>query len=73
MIRQDGLQGWEFGGRSGLRPVMAFCVFGGKNGFNIFTRFDQEKQFYSAVILKRIMIFDEELKMDSSFHKFENT
>ena len=64
----DGLQGWEFGGRRALKTHDGYLVYGGKNGFNIFHPDSfRINNFIPPVILKRIMIFNEELKMDSSF------
>ena len=65
----DGLQGWEFGGRNNaLKTHDGYLCYGGKNGFNIFHPDSLRKNnFIPPVILKRIKIFDEELKMDSSF------
>jgi ligand-binding sensor domain-containing protein len=64
----DGLQGWEFGGRTALKTHDGYLCFGGKNGFNIFHPDSLRiNEFKPPVILKRITIFDEELKMDSSF------
>ena len=64
----DGLQGWEFGGRTALKTYDGYLCFGGKNGFNIFHPDSLRiNDFKPPVILKRIMIFDEALKMDSSY------
>jgi ligand-binding sensor domain-containing protein len=64
----DGLQGWEFSGRTALKAHDGYLCYGGKNGFNIFHPDSLRiNNFKPPVILKRIMIFDEELKMDSSF------
>jgi len=64
----DGLQGWEFSGRTALKTHDGYLCYGGKNGFNIFHPDSLRiNNFKPPVILKRIMIFDEELNMDSSF------
>jgi ligand-binding sensor domain-containing protein len=64
----DGLQGWEFAGRIALKTHDGYLCYGGKNGFNIFHPDSLRiNEFKPPVILKRIMIFDEELKVDSSY------
>jgi two-component sensor histidine kinase len=64
----DGLQGREFSGRTVVKTHDGYLCYGGRNGFNIFHPDSLRKNsFIPPVILKRIMIFDEELKMDSSF------
>jgi len=63
----DGLQGREFG-RSASKTHDGYLCYGGKYGFNIFHPDSLRiNNFIPQVILKRIMIFDEALKMDSSF------
>ena len=64
----DGLQGWEFGGRTAFKTHDGFFCYAGKNGFNIFHPDSLRiNDFKPPVILKRIMIFDEALKTDSSY------
>ena len=64
----DGLQGWEFSGRTALKTHDGYLCYGGRNGFNIFHPDSiRINNFIPPVILKRITIFDEELRMDSSF------
>jgi ligand-binding sensor domain-containing protein len=64
----DGLQGWEFGGRVAVKTHDGYLCYGGKNGFNIFHPDSLRiNNFKPPVIIKRIMIFDEPIKMDSSY------
>jgi len=64
----DGLQGWEFSKGTALKAYDGYLCYGGRDGFNIFHPDSLRKNnFIPPVILKRIMIFDEELKVDSSF------
>jgi len=64
----DGLQGRESSGRTGVKTHDGYLCYGGRNGFNIFHPDSLRiNNFIPPVILKRIMIFGEELKMDSSF------
>ncbi len=64
----DGLQGREFAGRTAIKTHDGYLCYGGRNGFNIFHPDSLRiNNFKPPVIIKRIMIFDEELKMDSSF------
>jgi ligand-binding sensor domain-containing protein len=63
----DGLQGREFG-RTAAKTHDGYLCYGGRNGFNIFHPDSLRiNNFLPPVILRRIMIFDEALKMDSSF------
>ena len=63
----DGLQGRDFG-RTAFKTNDGYLCYGGRNGFNIFHPDSLRiNNFIPQVILRRIMIFDEELKMDSSF------
>src|SRR5829696_791623 len=64
----DGLQGWEFSKGTALKTHDGYLCYGGKNGFNLFHPDSLRiNNFKPPVILKRIMIFDEPLKMDSSY------
>jgi streptogramin lyase len=64
----DGLQGREFGGRTVVKTHDGYLCYGGKYGFNIFHPDSLRiNNFIPPVILRRILIFDEELKIDSSF------
>jgi ligand-binding sensor domain-containing protein len=64
----DGLQGREFAGRTVVKTHDGYLCYGGKYGFNIFHPDSLRiNNFIPPVILKRIMIFGEELKIDSSF------
>ena len=64
----DGLQGREFGGKTAGKTHDGYLLYGGKNGFNIFHPDSMRiNNFIPPVILKNIMIFDEELNIDSSF------
>jgi len=64
----DGLQGREFGGRTVVKTHDGYLCYGGKYGFNIFHPDSLRiNNFIPPVILRRILIFGEELKMDSSF------
>ena len=68
----DGLQGREFGGRTVVKRMMAICAMVA-NTDSIFSPDSLRiNNFIPPKILRRIKIFDEELKMDSSF-TFENT
>jgi ligand-binding sensor domain-containing protein len=63
----DGLQGREFG-RTAAKTHDGYLCYGGRNGFNIFHPDSLRiNNFLPPVILRRIMIFDEALKLDSSF------
>ena len=64
----DGLQGYEFIPGSAFKTHDGYFCYYGKNGFNLFHPDSIRKNnFIPPVILKRIMIFDEELKMPNSF------
>ncbi|HKH60835.1 MAG TPA: two-component regulator propeller domain-containing protein, partial [Flavitalea sp.] len=64
----DGLQGWEFSPGSAFKTHDGYFCYSGKNGFNIFHPDSLRiNNFKPPVILKRITIFDEALKMDSSY------
>jgi hypothetical protein len=64
----DGLQGWEFIDQSAFKTLDGYFCYGGKNGFNMFHPDSLRiNNFKPPVLLKRIMIFDEELKMNSSY------
>jgi ligand-binding sensor domain-containing protein len=64
--RADGLQGREFGGRTVVKTYDGYLCYGGRNGFNIFHPDSLRiNNFIPQVILRRIMIFDDELKVDS--------
>jgi ligand-binding sensor domain-containing protein len=64
----DGLQGREFEGRTVVKTHDGYLCYGGRNGFNIFHPDSLRiNNFIPPVILSRIKIFDEALKMDSSF------
>jgi ligand-binding sensor domain-containing protein len=63
----DGLQGREFGGRTVVKTHDGYLCYGGKYGFNIFHPDSLRiNNFIPPVILRRILIFGEELKIDSS-------
>ena len=62
----DGLQGREFGGRTAVKTHDGYLCYGGKYGFNIFHPDSLRiNNFIPPVILRRILIFGEELKIDS--------
>ena len=64
----DGLQGWEFSGRSAFKTYDGYICYGGKNGFNMFHPDSLRKnEFIPPVVLKRIVIFDKALDIDSSY------
>jgi ligand-binding sensor domain-containing protein len=64
----DGLQGRESAGRTVVKTHDGYLCYGGRNGFNIFHPDSLRiNNFIPPVVFKRIMIFGEELKIDSSF------
>ena len=64
----DGLQGWEFIDQSAFKTHDGYFCYGGRNGFNMFHPDSIRKNnFIPPVLLNRIMIFDKELEMDSSY------
>ena len=64
----DGLQGWEFSEPSAFKTHDGYFCYGGNNGFNMFHPDSIKKNPYKPPItLKRITIFDQPLKTDSSY------
>jgi len=64
----DGLQGWEFSGRNAFKTYDGYFCYGGKSGFNMFHPDSLRKNdFIPTVVLNNITIFDQPLKIDSSF------
>ena len=64
----DGLQGWEFNSRTAYKTHDGYFCYGGANGFNIFHPDSLRKnRFIPPLILKRVMIFDRPLDIDSSY------
>ena len=64
----DGLQGWEFNPGSAFKTHDGYFCYSGKNGFNLFHPDSiRTNKFKPPVTLKRIMILDKELKIDTSF------
>jgi len=64
----DGLQGWEFNDQSAFKTHDGYFCYCGKNGFNMFHPDSLKKNhFIPPLILKRIMIFDQPLKIDRSY------
>ena len=64
----DGLQGWEFNSKSAFKTYDGYFCYGGPNGFNMFHPDSLRKNDYvPPVVLNRITIFDQPLKIDSSF------
>jgi ligand-binding sensor domain-containing protein len=64
----DGLQGWVFSLGSGFKTHDGYLCYGGVNGFNMFHPDSLRiNNFKPPLILNRIMIFDEPLKIDSAY------
>ena len=64
----DGLQGWEFNDQSAFKTHDGYFCYCGKNGFNMFHPDSlTNNPFVPPVILKRIMIFDKLLSIDSLY------
>jgi len=64
----DGLQGWEFSEPSAVKTHDGYFCYGGDNGFNLFHPDSIRKNnSIPSVVLRGIRIFDEPLKMDSSY------
>jgi ligand-binding sensor domain-containing protein len=64
----DGLQGWEFSINSAFKTYDGYFCYGGKSGFNMFHPDSLRKNdFIPTVVLNQITIFDQPLKIDSSF------
>ena len=64
----DGLQGWEFIDQAAFKTHDGYFCYGGKNGFNMFHPDSIRKNdFIPPLILKQVMIFDQLLKIDSSY------
>ena len=64
----DGLQGYEFIPGSAYKTHDGYFCYFGKNGFNLFHPDSIRTNSYEPpVTLKRVMIFDTELEMDSAY------
>jgi ligand-binding sensor domain-containing protein len=64
----DGLQGWQFSKGAALKTHDGYLCYGGTNGFNIFHPDSISKnKFIPPVVLKRIVIFDKPLDIDTSY------
>jgi len=69
----DGLQGWEFSEPSAFRTHDGYFCYGGQNGFNMFQPDSIKKNhFIPPLVLRRITIFDQPLKMDSSLSNLKS-
>ncbi len=68
----DGLQGWEFSEPSPFKTYDGYFCFGGRYGFNMFHPDSIKRNtFIPPVVLTRITIRDQPLKMDSSYSKLK--